>query len=142
MPELPEVEIISRSLDSLVSGRIIDSAKLLRERLAPDTRPAAFAKKLKGSLINFVHRRGKHILFDLDNGRTLITHLRMSGRFSLLTADLENPKFAHAVFYFNDEARLAFDDQRHFGLMKIVDTKQLYDAKELKKLAPEPFSEE
>lgn len=142
MPELPEVELVAKSLDLLVKNRRIVSAELLRERLAPENPPKDFARLLKNSTINFVHRRGKHILFDLDNGQTLITHLRMSGRFMLLPVDRENPKFTHAVFYFEGETRLVFQDQRHFGLMKIIKTDKLHDAKELKKLAPEPFSEE
>jgi formamidopyrimidine-DNA glycosylase len=142
MPELPEVEHIARSLNKLVSGRKIVSARLLRERLAPDTKPAVFARRLKETTINFIRRRGKHILFDLGNGRTLITHLRMSGSFSLLTADSNDPKFTHAVFYLDNDSRLVFSDQRHFGLMKIVETKKLFEAPELAKLAPEPFSDE
>lgn len=142
MPELPEVELVAKSLDKLVGGRRIVVAELLRERLAPDTAPLLFGEKLANSTVNFVHRRGKHVLFDLDNGRTLIAHLRMSGRFMLLPVESENPKFTHAVFYLDDETRLVFQDQRHFGLMKIVETRQLHEAKELKKLAPEPFSDE
>lgn len=142
MPELPEVETISRSLDSLVKGRTIVAAELLRPRLAPDIEANDFAEKLKGHHINFVHRRGKHILFDLSGGLTLIVHLRMSGRFSLLPGERENPKFTHAIFYLDGDQRLVFDDQRHFGLMKVVPTPELHEAKELKKLAPEPFSEE
>lgn len=142
MPELPEVELVAKSLENLVKSRKIIAAELLRQRLAPDSPPEIFAAHLKNASINFVHRRGKHILFDLDNGRTLIAHLRMSGRFMLLPFERENPKYTHAVFYFGDETRLVFQDQRHFGLMKIVETKDLYEAKELKKLAPEPFSEE
>jgi formamidopyrimidine-DNA glycosylase len=98
--------------------------------------------RVRVSRINFVHRRGKHILFDLNNGNTLITHLRMSGRFQLLPVERELPKFTHAIFYFEDETRLIFSDQRHFGLMKIVKTENLHEAKEIKKLAPEPFSED
>jgi len=142
MPELPEVEHVSRSLNTLVKGSTITSATLLRERLAPDMTPDLFALHLSSAAINFVRRRGKHILFDLSNDRTLIVHLRMSGRFNLLTAEIENPKFTHAVFHLTDDTRLVFDDQRHFGLMKIVDTAALHEAKELAKLAPEPFSNE
>lgn len=142
MPELPEVELISRSLDTLVRGRTISSAELHRQRLAPDITADGFAAALQNTKIHFVHRRGKHILFDLGCEKTLIVHLRMSGRFSLLTANREDPKFTHAVFYLEDETRLVFDDQRHFGLMKIVATPELHEAKELKKLAPEPFSDE
>jgi formamidopyrimidine-DNA glycosylase len=142
MPELPEVELVVKSLDSLVKGRKIIVAELLRARLAPENPPAQFAERLKNSTINFVHRRGKHILFDLDNAETLIAHLRMSGRFMLLPVERELPKYSHAVFYFEDEMRLVFQDQRHFGLMKIVETVNLHETKEIKKLAPEPFSDD
>ena len=142
MPELPEVELVVKSLDKLVKNRKIIIAELLRERLAPFNSPEDFSAKLKNATIAGVHRRGKHILFELDNGQTLIAHLRMSGRFMLLPATRENPKYTHAAFYFADETRLVFQDQRHFGFMKIVETANLFEAKELKKLAPEPFSEE
>lgn len=142
MPELPEVELVTKSLDKLVSGRKIIVAELLRERLAPFNSPTEFAERLKNARIRSVSRRGKHILFDFDNEQTLIAHLRMSGRFMLLPAERENPKYTHAAFYFEDETRLVFQDQRHFGLMKLVETINLFEAKELKKLAPEPFSDE
>lgn len=141
MPELPEVEHVVRSLQKLIAGRRILTAELLRPRLAPETDAAGFAAKLRAAKINFVHRRGKHVLFDLANRQTLITHLRMSGRFMLLSDDRDDPKFTHAKFYLDDETRLVFQDQRHFGLMKIVGTGHLHEAKELNKLAPEPFSD-
>lgn len=142
MPELPEVEIVVQCLNKLVVGRRIDTAELRRKLLAPDSTPRAFAARLRNSSINCVHRRGKQILFDLDNGHTLLTHLRMSGRFMLLNGDDADPKFAHAVFHLGDSERIVFQDQRHFGLMKIVETSNLHQAKELVKLAPEPFSDE
>ncbi len=142
MPELPEVELVARSLDQLVSKRKIIVAELLRERLAPANPPAEFAARLKDATITRVHRRGKHILFELDNAETLIAHLRMSGRFMLLPVERELPKYSHAVFYFEDEMRLVFQDQRHFGFMRVVETANLSETKELKKLAPEPFSDD
>jgi formamidopyrimidine-DNA glycosylase len=142
MPELPEVEHVTNALRPIVTGRTIVRAELLRARLAPDTTPKTFARRLAGSTIAAVDRRGKHILFNLNNGRTLIVHLRMSGRFHLLSPDDVDPKFAHAVFYLTDGHRLVFQDQRHFGLMKVVETRRLASTKELAKLAPEPFSDE
>lgn len=141
MPELPEVEHVVRTLDRIVSGRRINFSELRRPRLAPDSTPEAFSLALTDTAINFVHRRGKHVLFDLDNRTTLITHLRMSGRFLLLPAEREDPKFTHAVFYLDGGEKLVFQDQRHFGLMKHIATDRLYEAKELAKLAPEPFSD-
>jgi formamidopyrimidine-DNA glycosylase len=142
MPELPEVELVTRFLDKLVRDRKIETATLLRQRLAPDSTPRQFAKALGGAKINFVHRRGKHILFDLSNGRTLVTHLRMSGRFMLLSAEADLPRFTHAIFELDQGQRLVFQDQRHFGFMRVARTRDLNELPEIKKLAPEPFSDE
>jgi formamidopyrimidine-DNA glycosylase len=142
MPELPEVELVARALGRLVAGRRIVAAKLLRAGLAPETSPRSFARNLRGARIEAVGRRGKHILIRLDNERVLITHLRMTGRFLYLPVEASLPKHTHAVFQLNDERRLVFTDQRHFGMMKIVPNARLDEAKELRKLAPEPFSEE
>ncbi len=142
MPELPEVELVAKSLNQLVSSRKIVVAELLRARLAPFNSAEEFAEKLKDATVRRVHRRGKHILFDLDNAQTLIAHLRMSGRFQLLPVERDLPKFTHAVFYLEDETRLIFSDQRHFGFMRVVETVNLYETKELKLLAPEPFSDD
>ena len=142
MPELPEVELVARSLERLVAGRRILSARLLRERLAPDTSPRSFARSLRGAQINSVGRRGKHILAHLDNGRVLITHLRMTGRFLYLPPAAPLPKHTHALFELDDGRRLAFTDQRHFAMMKVVPAAALHETKELRLLAPEPFSDE
>jgi formamidopyrimidine-DNA glycosylase len=142
MPELPEVELVAQSLNKLVSGRKIAAAELLREKLAPTNPPQDFAARLKNSTIERVGRRGKHVLVHFDSNQILLVHLRMTGRFMLLTDERDLPKHAHAVFYFTDENRLVFQDQRHFGMMKIVETSSLCETKELKCLAPEPLSDE
>jgi len=66
----------------------------------------------------------------------------MSGRFVLLSADDQDPKFTHAVFHLDQNSRLVFEDQRHFGLMKVIKTSGLALDTSIAKLAPEPFSEE
>ena len=142
MPELPEVELVARSLDRLVSGLRIEAARLIRPGLAPEHPPREFARSLRGGKFEKVGRRGKHILAELDNGRVLITHLRMTGRFLLLPERRPLPKHTHALFRLDDGRRLAFTDQRHFGLMKVVSLERLADARELRGLAPEPFSAE
>jgi formamidopyrimidine-DNA glycosylase len=142
MPELPEVELVARALHDLVGDRRILGAKLLRASLAPETTPAAFARRLRGRHIERVARRGKHILFELDGDLVLVTHLRMTGRFLLLPAGSAPPQHTHAVFQLDDGQRLVFTDQRHFGMMKLVRACELDDAKELRALAPEPFSDD
>jgi formamidopyrimidine-DNA glycosylase len=142
MPELPEVELVARSLDKIVRGRKIIKAELLRAQLAPDNSPREFARGLRGATVESVGRRGKHILFRFDNRRVLITHLRMTGRFLYLPPEAPAPKHTHAVFHLDNLRRLVFTDQRHFGLMKLVTEAALAETKELRELAPEPFSAE
>ena len=141
MPELPEVEHVVRALRPVVVGRRILAAELKLKRIAPDISRPAFDRQLRNSLITAVGRRGKYILFELESGRVLTTHLRMTGKFVSLTTDDNLPPYAHVVFHLDDERRLVFCDMRQFGRMRlIVDAARL--PKELSTLAPEPLSEE
>ena len=142
MPELPEVELVSRALARLLTGRQIIAAELLRARLAPDTTPRRFANRLRSKRVESVGRRGKHLLIRLEHKLVLIAHLRMTGRFLYLPLEAPLPKHTHAVFYLDNERRLVFTDQRHFGMMKLVHEDELLDTKELLRLAPEPFSDD
>ncbi|HVG30264.1 MAG TPA: bifunctional DNA-formamidopyrimidine glycosylase/DNA-(apurinic or apyrimidinic site) lyase [Pyrinomonadaceae bacterium] len=142
MPELPEVELVARALNDLVGARRVVRARLLRPALAPETSPAAFARGLRGRTVGRVGRRGKHILFEFDAGLVLIAHLRMTGRFLLLPRGAPLPKHTHATFEMDDGRTLVFTDQRHFGMMKLVASRELSGAKELRALAPEPFSDD
>jgi formamidopyrimidine-DNA glycosylase len=142
MPELPEVELAARSLDRLVGGRRIVAAKLLQPAIAPETTPAAFARRLRGRRIERVGRRGKIIMFEFERGLLLLTHLRMTGRFLLLPTEASLPKHTHAILYLDDERRLVFSDQRRFGRMRLVRAEELPHLKQLRRLAPEPFSAE
>ena len=142
MPELPEVEFVARRLCALIKGKLLIKAKLLRPGLAPENPPRQFAAELRNSRIEEVTRRGKNILMHLSNKRTLVTHLRMTGKFIYLEEDRANTPHTHAVFWLDNGKKLLFDDQRHFGMMAVVRTNQLDQLKYLSKLAPEPFGEE
>jgi formamidopyrimidine-DNA glycosylase len=138
MPELPEVEHVVRALSPVVVGRRIVAAELNLKRIAPGVSRPGFERQLRNSLITGVGRRGKYILFKLESGQILATHLRMTGKFVALTVDQTLPPYAHVIFYLDDERRLVFCDMRQFGRMRLF-TKP---PKELTTLAPEPLSDE
>ncbi|HYH86801.1 MAG TPA: bifunctional DNA-formamidopyrimidine glycosylase/DNA-(apurinic or apyrimidinic site) lyase [Pyrinomonadaceae bacterium] len=142
MPELPEVELVARALERALHGQRIASAKLIRAGLAPDNTPQEFARALRGARVCEVGRRGKFIVVRFDGGQVLLTHLRMTGQFKMLRPSQPLPKHTHALFNLDDKSRLAFTDQRHFGLMKIARASELEQTKELRGLAPEPFSDD
>ncbi|HEX6047289.1 MAG TPA: bifunctional DNA-formamidopyrimidine glycosylase/DNA-(apurinic or apyrimidinic site) lyase [Pyrinomonadaceae bacterium] len=141
MPELPEVEHVVRALRPVVVGRRILAAELKLKRIAPDITRPAFDRELRNSLITAVGRRGKYILFELESGRLLTTHLRMTGKFVALGVDDSLPPYAHVVFHLDDERRLVFCDMRQFGRMRLVVNSERLP-KELVSLAPEPLSDE
>lgn len=158
MPELPEVEHVVRALRRvIVRRRIVTTEVLLPKLVLPDS-PSSFNRKLKGSRIIGVRRRGKFILIDIDkarllahgrfagtrrgSGSVLMVHLRMTGKFRYLTADEDLPRYAHVVFYLDNDRRLVFCDQRQFGIMRLVPYSRLAKSKGISELAPEPFSDE
>jgi formamidopyrimidine-DNA glycosylase len=138
MPELPEVEHVVRALSPAVVGRRIVAAELNLKRIAPGISRPGFDRQLRNSRITSVGRRGKYILFKLESGQVLATHLRMTGKFVSLTLDQPLPPYAHVIFYLDDERRLVFCDMRQFGRMRLF-TKP---PKELTTLAPEPLSDD
>ena len=142
MPELPEVEHVVRALRRVVVGRRIVTVEVKLPKLISPTAPAAFKRKIKGSTITGVSRRGKFILIELDSDRVLAVHLRMTGKFLCLSADDALPKHARAIFYLDNDRRLVFNDQRKFGVMKLVAKSRLSRTKGITELAPEPFSDD
>jgi formamidopyrimidine-DNA glycosylase len=138
MPELPEVEHVVRALSPIVTGRRILAAELNLKRIAPGISRPAFDRQLRNSVITGVGRRGKYILFKLESGYVLTTHLRMTGKFVSLTTDQSLPPYAHVIFYLDDDRRLVYCDMRQFGRMHIF-TKP---PKAIASLAPEPLSDE
>ncbi len=106
MPELPEVETTVRGLRPLLGARI-ERIEVLDPRLDP---PEA---ALRGAVIERVERRGKYILFALSGGRSLVIHLRMSGRLTL-HCEPEERRYARLVVALN-RGTLHFIDPRRLG---------------------------
>ncbi len=142
MPELPEVEMVARHLRALVVGRMITKAELLWPRTAPEQTARQFAAGLKGARVEAVGRRGKYILVQLHTGRTLLVHLRMTGRFFYLDSQAEMPAHTRAIFQLDNGKKLLFHDMRKFGKLHLVATGRLAESAQLAPLAPEPFSTE
>ena len=147
MPELPEVEHVVRALRRAIVGRRIVASEIKLPKLISPTPPVLFNRKLKGSTITGVGRRGKFILIECQKparkqGLVLIVHLRMTGKFLYQSPDDLLPKHAHAIFYLDNERRLVFADQRQFGVMRLIARSRLSNTKGISELAPEPFSDE
>ncbi len=140
MPELPEVETVRRMLDESVRGRTIRSVTLsghrLRERI-----PATLPRLLRGRTLERVERTAKYLLFGLEGGLTLLSHLGMSGRWLVLRPG-ERPALphVHARIRFTDGIGLWFQDVRRFGLLRLVPTADLGRDPALARLGPDPVA--
>jgi formamidopyrimidine-DNA glycosylase len=138
MPELPEVETIRRDLEILHQQKIIAiyrSDKKMRLDSSVDL------QKLVNAKINQINRQARYLLIDLDNKHTLIIHLGMSGRLSIVNK-FSQLKHDHFACQISDQQWLVFNDPRRFGFIDLIENKNLPQHKMLAKLAVEPLSEQ
>src|SRR5215813_15664008 len=79
MPELPEVETIRRHLAPHVEGRRIDEVRILDPRWSRPLAPAELEQALRGRRVERLSRRGKYLVWELEDDVFLLMHLRMTG---------------------------------------------------------------
>src|SRR5688500_15345161 len=113
MPELPEVQTVVNTLSPRLLGRTIRSADHVR---ADIVRPCDFdiARALTGRTVTSVSRRGKRIVFGLDDGNRFYIHLGMSGRLTVEKIDAPIQPHTHLIVTLGPQ-QLRFVDPRRFG---------------------------
>jgi len=122
MPELPEVEVVRRGIDKWVTGRTIETTKVLHSRAVRNHIAGSkdFIKRLNGRTVTSVNRRGKFMWLSLDDDHALVTHLGMSGQVLVQPLDADPEKHLRVRCTFTDSGRaMHFVDQRTFGGMAI-----------------------
>lgn len=148
MPELPEVETVRRGLEPILVGN--EFARVEQRR--PDLRfplPKRFGERLSGRRIEALDRRAKYLLARLDDGKVLVMHLGMTGRFSVdqngrlgqfAHEQKPVPKHEHIVFHLGDGTSIRYSDARRFGYMDLIPTEGLDQHALFKGLGVEPLS--
>ena len=79
MPELPEVETIRRQLAPLVEGRRLLHIEILDPRWCDPLEPHELEQALRGRRVRALGRRGKYLVWELEDEVYLVQHLRMTG---------------------------------------------------------------
>jgi formamidopyrimidine-DNA glycosylase len=130
MPELPEVETVTRSLAPLVGRRIL-TVEIRGARILRGADPETVATQLEGRRITQVKRYGKFIVVTLGRSGYVVLHLGMTGR---LLLGGEAGKHTHAILTL-DKGVLLFDDSRQFGCLEFS---QEFPAR-VARLGPEPL---
>ncbi len=141
MPELPEVETIKRKLDSLVAGLTITGVNLITPKIVRAPEPDLFIENLVGQKIRRVGRRGKFLLFYLNNDLLLAVHLRMTGRIVYHAAGAPVGKHTHVVISLSNNHELHYADIRKFGRMALLQAGRLEEWPGLNNLGVEPLSD-
>jgi formamidopyrimidine-DNA glycosylase len=151
MPELPEVETVRRGLAPALVGRRIKRARTKRADLRFPF-PKRFAARLSGRRVETLNRRAKYLLAHLDNGTVWVTHLGMTGRWSVIGAKQQpgdfyyseppDPTHTHVVIEMEEGAKLEFNDPRRFGYMDLIAEAELDAHPWFKGMGPEPLGNE
>lgn len=149
MPELPEVETVRRGLEPVLTG-----ARLTRVRQnRPDLRfpfPDRFVERLEGATVERLERRAKYLLFPLSTGETWVSHLGMTGRFTLGGEQLGEFEAAAPIAGKHEHmslcavrdgvtTRVGFADARRFGFMGLIPTGAVEAHPWFAGLGPEPL---
>ena len=151
MPELPEIEIVKRSLFKKINKAKIVNVKINNKNLRYKI-PHALSKQLINEKILKISRRSKYLIFHFKK-KILLAHMGMSGKFLILRNKDKQifktsfyysldilPKHNHIYFILDNGLALIYNDVRRFGFLKLFDNKKLKEITFLKKLGPEPFS--
>ncbi len=140
MPELPEVETVRNVLKKKVINKKIVDLKVNYEKIIAYPTLEQFKKEIINKVIIDIKRRGKWLIFDMDD-YLLLSHLRMEGKFNLKNKNDEVNKHEHVIFIFDDETELRYQDTRKFGKMYLFKKDIAYKVKPLVELGLEPFDE-
>ncbi|WP_396594621.1 bifunctional DNA-formamidopyrimidine glycosylase/DNA-(apurinic or apyrimidinic site) lyase [Brevundimonas sp. R86498] len=149
MPELPEVETVRRGLEPVLVGARLGRVRQNR----PDLRfpfPERFVERLEGAGVERIDRRAKYLLAALSTGETWVTHLGMTGRFTVDGEQLGEFEEAAPIAGKHEHmslcalrdgtaTRIGFADARRFGFMGLIATDRIEAHPWFAGLGPEPL---
>jgi|SRR5690625_1036245 len=141
MPELPEVETIRQTLKQLVINKTISYVEVYWPNIIKHPDVETFKQLLENQAITDIKRRGKFLLFIL-NDYVLVSHLRMEGKYYIQQQDDSLNKHTHVIFTFTNGEQLRYNDVRKFGTMHVFKKGEETTNKPLNQLGPEPFDEQ
>lgn len=140
MPELPEVEVLRRSLAPHLEGERIEGLRVREPRLRERLDVRVLRRRLAGRRIVALGRRAKYLLFELEGGGLLAVHLGMSGRLLLVDPARPLERHDHVVVSLGSGRELRFHDPRRFGRLLALAAADLTRHPAFARLGPEPLN--
>ena len=155
MPELPEVEVVKRSLISKTQNLIVKAVKINDGRLRYKIDRSKI-KKIIGLKFKKISRRSKYLLFFFNKHIVMLVHLGMTGKFFFINCkkkkyktsfyytlnEEKDKKHDRVIFDLSNNQKLIYNDIRKFGFIKLIKSHNLDQNVHLKHLGPEPLSTE
>ena len=152
MPELPEVEVVKKSLRKNIHDLTIKNIEIRNKYLRYIIDEKLMKKMIKSKVLS-VNRRSKYIFINLNNKFTIMFHLGMTGKINIIDANKDKHKTSfyykisdsksdhdHLIFEFTKNISFVYNDVRKFGFVKILKTNDILLNSHLQKLGPEPLS--
>ena len=151
MPELPEVEVVKRSLEKKILNLKVKRVRINDFNLRYKVDKYRIAL-LKGKKIKKIERRSKFLIFEISSNLIMLIHLGMTGKFFFINRAKKkfktsfyynldkNEKHDRIIFYLQNNQKLIYNDVRKFGFIKLYKSKEYKDISHLKNLGPEPLS--
>ena len=153
MPELPEVEVVKRSLINKTQNLIVKAVKIndgkLRYKIDRNK-----IKKIIGLKFKKISRRSKYLIFFFNKDIVMLVHLGMTGKFFFINRkrtkyktsfyyninDDKDKKHDRIIFILSNNQKLIYNDIRKFGFIKLIKRNNLDQSPHLRHLGPEPLS--
>ncbi|MDR5693924.1 MAG: DNA-formamidopyrimidine glycosylase [Armatimonadota bacterium] len=142
MPELPDVEAVVQRIRPHVVGRKILEVEVLSPRTVRHPAPALFARLLSNKKVQAIRRRGKYIVFEIDDGRILVIHLRMTGDLVVESRGTRVDPHTRLTFLLEGGKELRFVDARRLGHAHLLHPEEINLLKGFSTLGPEPLASE
>jgi formamidopyrimidine-DNA glycosylase len=153
MPELPEVEVVKRSLINKTQNLIVKAVKINDGRLRYKIDRNKI-KKIIGLRFKKISRRSKYLLFYFNKDIVMLVHLGMTGKFFFVNRkrtkyktsfyydinENKDKKHDRIIFELSNNQKLIYNDIRKFGFIKFYNQANLEQNIHLKYLGPEPLS--
>ena len=142
MPELPEVETVRRKLVPFIENRKLSRVEIEDSRLTRPELPTNVASRLLNRRVLQMSRRGKYLVFELDQGLSWIVHLRMTGSFVIKQPKKKiNISHARAILGLDDGTAIYYRDVRRFGTWAVFGLEES-DNFFASRLGPEPLEKD
>lgn len=137
MPELPDVEIFRRYLESTSLHQDIESVDIQSPEMLEGVSARRLRDTLRGNRLQSAGRHGKHLFARLQQGGWLVLHFGMTGFLAYFQNPEQEPRHVRMGLHFSNGFTLAYDCQRKLGRIGLTESMDRFVRE--RELGPDPL---